>query len=470
PIIIDPKGADPVAYDREYVIVLSDWSFMHPHKIFAGLKKMGESFNYQKPTALEFIKDARKSGLSAAMKERAMWGGMRMSPADIADIAGENYTYLINGHGPKDNWTGIFNSGERVRLRFINASAMSIMNVRIPGLEMQVVANDGQNVAPVNVYEFQMGVAETYDVIVRPTGNTPFAIVAESIDRSGMAVATLAPKGQENARAVAPLLRAPPRLTMKDMGHDMSNMDMEAMDHSKMDHSKMGHDMPKMDMEAMDMAKMDHSNMDMQSHNHAVDFGVANTAMAPTSRLSEPGAGLEHVGHKVLNYTMLKSLTPNPDLREPTREIEIHLTSNMERYMWSFNGVKFAHIKEAIKFYKGERIRMYLINDTMMNHPIHLHGMFFQLNNGAPHDRRPNKHTIIVKPGEKLSVDISAEHIGDWAFHCHLLYHMHAGMMQVVSVLPASGKPQNSIMDHSKMDHSNMDHSKMAPSKTGGMK
>ena len=459
PIIIDPKGTDPVKYDREYVMVLSDWSFMHPHKIFAKLKKMSDSFNSQKRTMSDFKRDADYKGFGQAWRERKQWGRMRMSPTDISDITGATYTYLINGRGTQDNWNGIFTPGERVRLRIINASAMSIFNVRIPGLPMTIVASDGLNVKPHEIDEFQMGVAETYDVIIEPKEVKPYAFVAESIDRSGQVVATFGPK--PGMQAAIPALRKKPQLTMKDMGMDHSSMDMSrdgdmsGMDHSKMDMSGGG-----------DMSSMDHSKMSMSAKN-VIEAkvkrgpGVVNVTMAPVSRLHESGIGLENIGHRTLNYADLRSLAPNPDTREPEREIVLHLTSNMERYMWSFDGVKFSHVKESIKFYEGERVRVTLINDTMMPHPIHLHGMFFDLVNGGG-NHKPRKHTVIVKPGEKLSFDVSAEHVGDWAFHCHLLYHMHAGMFQVVSLLP---KDKNKMgMGHSKMkqmDHSTMNHSTM---------
>ena len=482
PIIIDPKDADPVVCDREYVLVLSDWSFESPHRIFTKLKKQSDTYNYNQRTVGDFLGDASEQGLGAALKERAMWGKMRMSPMDLSDVTGATYTYLINGHSTADNWNGVFKPGERVRLRIINASAMTLFNFRIPGLPMTVVAADGLHVQPVETDEFQIGVAETYDVIVAPTEARAFAMVAESIDRSGQAVATLGP--QAGMRAMAPALRTPVPLTMTDMGM-AGHGDMSGT--SGMDHGAM----PGMDRSSMSgMEGMDHSNMaGMEGMDHAgmpgmgmdgmsgsdmipastdVKSGPGNTGlvMTPVSRLDEPGQGLGDVPHRALRYSQLRSLTRNPDLRSPEREIELHLTSNMERYMWSFDGVRFSYVKAPIVFHEGERLRLTMINDTMMPHPIHLHGMFFDLvNDGGDH--KPRKHTVIVKPGEKLSVDISAEHVGDWAFHCHLLYHMHAGMMQVVSVLPGAGGPLTDMemehgnmpgMDHSMMDHSSMNH------------
>lgn len=488
PIIIDPAGRDPVAYDREYVLVLSDWSFEHPHKVFAKVKKDNEVFNFQQRTLADFAGDVGKNGLGATIADRAMWGQMRMSPTDISDVTAAAYTYLINGHSTADNWNALFNVGERVRLRIINASAMTIFNFRIPGLPMTVVASDGLNVRPVETDEFQIGVAETYDVIVEPKRARPFPIVAEAIDRYGQVVATFAP--EPDMRATAPLLRERPTLTHKDMGMAaMSGMNHDGMDHgamsggadnaAPMDHAAMGHgsmpkeqpaSSPKAEMASMsDMAKdksgmtsMSHnmSGGAMQEHNHKAGAGVDNVAMAPTNRLDEPGLGLENVPHRALRYSQLRSLDPNPDTRPPEREMEIHLTGNMERYMWSFDGVKFSAVEKPIVFHEGERLRVTLVNDTMMTHPIHLHGMFFDLVVDDS-NHKPRKHTVNVKPGEKLSFDVSAEHVGDWAFHCHLLFHMHAGMMQVVSLLPRDGAPAETPapmqMDHKGMDHGAMD-------------
>ena len=368
-----------------------------------------------------------------------------MSATDIADVTGAIYTYLINGHSTTDNWNALFEVGERIRLRIINASAMTIFNFRIPGLPMTVVAADGLHVQPVETDEFQIGVAETYDVIVEPNRERAFPIVAESIDRSGQAVATLAPR--PDMRATAPLLRERPILTHKDMG--MAHGDMGGMDHGKMNHGSMDH------------GSMDHGLMgDVQEHNHKRGFGVDMVAEAPTNRLGEPGLGLEDVPHRALTYTQLKSLEPNPDTRKPGRELELHLTGNMERYMWSFDGVKFSHVADPIVFHEGERLRVTLVNDTMMTHPIHLHGMFFDLVVDESH-HKPRKHTVNVKPGDKLSFDVTADHVGDWAFHCHLLFHMHAGMMQVVSVRPRMAMNEhddNKAMDHDSMDHGAGDH------------
>ncbi|MCM8731602.1 copper resistance system multicopper oxidase [Hephaestia sp. GCM10023244] len=432
PIVIDPADPDPVAYDREHVIVLSDWTFLHPHRLLSRLKAEGGYFNRQRQTLLGMAKGGPEEAMSAS--DRAMWGAMRMDPTDIADVTAATYTYLVNGHGPQENWTGLFRPGERVRLRIINAAAMTIFNVRIPGLSMTMVSADGQNVRPVAVDEFQIGNAETYDVIVEPTEDKAFTLVAESIDRSGMARATLAPR--LGMIAPIPPLRPRPTLTMKDMG-------MGGMDHGAMDHSAM----PGMDHGAM--ATADHGSshamggMNMRDKSTVpasvkVGVGVDAIAMAPVDRTGDPGLGLEDVGHKVLTYRDLMALTPNPDQRPPHRTVEVHLTGNMERFMWSFDGEKFSEGVEPIRFERNERARVVLINDTMMTHPIHLHGHFFELVNGHT-GSYPRKHTVNVLPGGKVSFDLTADAPGDWAFHCHLLLHMHAGMFRVVTVRPLGG-------------------------------
>ena len=406
PIVIDPAGPDPIAYDREHVIVLSDHSPLHPHTIFRKLKQQAGYFNDQKQTLGGLL-----AGKDQPLKDRLEWGKMRMDPTDISDVTGSTYTFLINGHGPRDNWTALFRPGERVRLRFINASAMTIFNVRIPGLQMDVVQADGQDVQPVSVDEFQITVAETYDVIVTPTEDRAFTLVAEAIDRSGMARATLAPRPDMSAEV--PALRKRPLSTMKDMGMDMSGMEM---------------------ME-MDMSMRNPAN----APNVKLNPGVQTIAPMAMDRTGEPGQGLEDVGHKVLVYRDLKALGRNPDARAPSRALEIHLTGNMERYMWAFDGVKLSEVTKPIPFTRDERVRITLVNDTMMNHPIHLHGHFFELDTGHG-DHAPRKHTVNVLPGGRVTFDLTADAPGDWAFHCHMLYHMHAGMMQVVTVRPLAGE------------------------------
>ena len=418
PIVIDPAGADPVGFEREHVVMLSDHSPLHPHAIFRRLKLEPGYFNRQRQTIGGLL-----AGRDQKAGERAAWGAMRMDPTDIADVTGSTYTYLVNGHGPTDNWTALFTPGERVRLRFVNASAMTTFNVRILGLAMTVVAADGQNVRPVEVDEFQFAPAETYDVVVVPAGDRAFTIVGESIDRSGMARATLAPRA--GMQAPVPPLRRRPVATMTDMGMGAMAGDC-APEHAAMGHCTPGH-------------QMDHRMRDLSAATGVKrDPGVQTISPMPADRTGYPGQGLEDVGHRTLNYRMLEALVPNPDTRAPGREVVIHLTGNMERYMWSFDGVKFAHVDKPIPMRSGERVRVTLINDTMMGHPIHLHGHFFELVTGKG-DRAPRKHTVLVQPGGKVSWDVTAEP-GDWAFHCHMLYHMHAGMMQVVQVRDAAGK------------------------------
>ncbi|WP_051122653.1 copper resistance system multicopper oxidase [Euryhalocaulis caribicus] len=447
PIIIDPKGADPVQYDREYIVMLSDWTFEDPNRVFAKLKKHSDYYNFHKRTFGDFLADVRDKGLGQAMAERKMWSEMRMMRTDIADVTGATYTYLMNGLGPDANWTGLFKPGERVRLRFINGSAMSYFDVRIPGLPMTVVSTDGQNIDPVETDEFRISVAETYDVVVEPKADQAYTIFAESMDRSGYARGTLAPR--ENMQAGVPQRRKPFLLTMQDMGmggmggmagakagekmtsdRDHGGHDMSAMDHS-------GHDMSGMKLKDGAAGGMAMDGMDMMDagHNHPGGPGVAMEAMNPQERLDDPGNGLGDDGWRVLTYSQLRSLSPNPDPRPPEREVELHLTSNMERYMWSFDGLKFNEVDGPILFTYGERLRLTLVNDTMMAHPIHLHGMFVELETGA--DQRPLKHVVNVEPGTKRSMLITANERGDWAFHCHLLYHMAGGMFRVVRVADA---------------------------------
>ena len=410
-IVIDPVGAEPAPYDREHVLVLADWSFLHPHVLLKKLKQQGGYFNRQKQTLA-----GQLAGKDQNAADRRMWGGMRMDPTDISDVTGSAYTYLINGHDSAGNWTGLFAPGERVRLRIINASAMTNFNIRIPGLAMTVVHADGLAVQPVETDEFQIAVAETYDVIVQPTEAQPYGFIAEALDRSGQVRATLAPTmGQI---APVPPLRDRPLLTMKDMG--------------MMDHAAMGHDMAGMDDGAMKMRD--------KSAAPAIAYGpgVATVSPMPMDRLGDRPTGLEEVPHRVLTYRDLKSRDPNPDPRPPSRQLDVHLTANMERYMWSFDGVKLSENPEPLAFRHNERVRVTLINDTMMPHPIHLHGHFFEVVTGNP-GHHPMKHTVNVLPGSKLSFDLTADALGDWAFHCHMLMHMHSGMFRVVTVRHEGG-------------------------------
>ena len=458
PIIIDPASGPRMEADREHVIVLSDWSFESPERIYANLKRQPDYYNHQRRTFGDFLRDASDQGLGAAIRERRMWAGMRMTPTDIADVTGATYTYLMNGASPGANWTALLEPGERVRLRFINASAMTFFDVRIPGLPMTVVAADGIDIEPVETDEFRIGVAETYDVIVAPPSDQPFTIFAESMDRSGFARGTLATVA--GVEAAVPALRPSPVRSMADMGHDMGDMDRE-MAGGEMDHAAMEHGAPAASSTGMDhgamahagaaragaMAEMDHAEHGMASASGMEAMataapaddpvrsgpGVAMRAAMATDRLEDPGVGLGADGWRVLTYAQLRGRRDGADARAPERTLELHLTSNMERYMWSFDGVRFSEVSGPIELAYGERVRLTLVNDTMMEHPIHLHGMFVELDNGAG-ARRPLKHTVNIKPAERLSLILTADEPGDWAFHCHLLYHMEAGMMRVVRV------------------------------------
>ncbi len=461
PLVIHPKDAGPVRYDRDYVVMLSDWTFEDPHDVMAKLKKMSDYYNYQQFTLTDLYGMGVEMSRKEALRTKLAWDRMRMMPTDIADVTGATYTYLMNGLHPAGNWTGLFRPGERVRLRFINGSAMSFFNVRIPGLPMTVVAADGQNVHPVETDEFQIGVAETYDVVVQPSEDTAYTIMAESMDRSGFAAGTLATRPGQ--RAPVPPLRTRPLLTMADMGMDMDHMNMVGSHGSApaSDMKMQGGDSGKEKMSQAGHAGMDHAGhggghpMGETSGYDGVDMGMDMTggagpivarhgpdmhgpgnisvATVQRNRLGEPGIGLEDVPHRTLVYNDLKRLADDFDDRPPTREIELHLTGHMERYMWSFDGKQFHEVVGPIEFDFGERLRLTMVNDTMMNHPIHLHGMWQELENG--HGRHiPRKHTINIMPAARVSVLITADAPGRWAFHCHLLYHMEMGMFRVVRV------------------------------------
>lgn len=421
-IIIDAAEPEPFSYDREHVVLLSDWTDLHPSDLFARLKKMSSHDNYAKRTVADFIRDAKRDGWEATLNDRGMWGRMRMTPTDLSDVNATTYTYLMNGTTSLGNWTGLFRRGEKIRLRFINGSAMSYFDVRIPGLKMTVVAADGLNVRPVPVDELRIAVAETYDVIVETGGEDAYCIFAQDMGRTGYVSGTLAVA--TGLRAAVPALDPRPLLSMADMGHgDMSGMDhgdMAGMDHS-------GHDMAAME-------GMDHGGSAMQSHpdsekgNPLLDMQT----MAPSPKLDDPGIGLRDNGRRVLTYADLKSLAADPDGREPSRTIELHLTGHMEKFAWSFNGIPFASA-EPLRLKYGERVRVVLVNDTMMTHPIHLHGLWSDLE-----DENGNfmvrKHTIDMPPGTRRSYRVRADALGRWAYHCHLLYHMESGMMREVRV------------------------------------
>jgi CopA family copper-resistance protein len=442
PIVITPKGGYPQAFDRDYVVMLSDWSDENPDTIVSNLKFQSDYYNFHQRTLGTFIEDAQRKGLAKTVADRLEWGKMRMSPTDILDVSGAAYTYLVNGQPPAANWTALFRPGERVRLRFINGSSMSIFDVRIDGLPMTVVQADGNDVVPVTVDEFRISVAETYDVIVQPISDRAYTIFAQAEDRTGFARGTLAPRpGME---AAIPPMDPRPLRTMADMGMggmehgSMSGMGggaMPGMDHGAMpgmDHGTMpdiNHgSMPGMPMNHGSMAGMEASP---EAKKLEGSVGVDNVAMTPTERLKSPGEGFPP-GRRVLSYADLRATRPGSDARPPSRDITLHLTGNMERFIWGFDGKKFSEA-EPIVLQRGERVRFVLINDSMMEHPIHLHGLWSELENGHG-EYRPYKHTINVKPGEKLSYLVTADEPGRWAYHCHLLYHMEMGMFREVRV------------------------------------
>ena len=424
PIVVEPRDGERFPADREHVVLLSDWTDTDPEHIYATLKRQGDYYNYSKPTAFDFLRDAKEQGVRAALAERRMWNEMRMNPSDLADVSGYAYTYLMNGTTPASNWTGAFAAGEKVRLRFINGSAMSFFDVRIPGLKLRVVAHDGQDIEPVTVDEFRLGTAETCDVIVEPDARRAYTIFAQSMDRSGHARGTLAPR--PGMTAEVPALDQPVLLTMGDM--------MGAMDHG--DAHGGGHGSMK-GMEGGCGAAM-HGSMGHGAAQPAVtharaEFGptVDMRVDTPRTNLDDPGVGLRDNGRRVLTYADLHSLTA-PISADVGREIELHLTGHMERYVWSFNGQKFSDA-EPLRLKYGEHVRIILVNDTMMTHPIHLHGMWSELE--APDGSfQVRKHTIAVQPAQKVSYRVSADALGRWAYHCHLLYHMEAGMFREVVV------------------------------------
>ena len=446
-IVIDPMEPEPFSYDRDYVVVLSDWSDEDPNAVYAKLKKLSHYYNFRERTVSDAMAEIEEKGWSGFWANRGMWSEMRMSDRDISDVTGYTYTFLMNGVTPADGWLGLFERGERVKLHFVNAAAMTFFDVRIPGLKMTVVAADGQYVEPVSVDEFRIGVAETYDVLVEPHDDRAYSVFAQAIDRSGYARGTLAP--DPSLLAEIPEMDPAPILTHGDMGM--------AMDHSM-------HDMPakeerKPPMGVMKcgagMMEMDHSQHDMGAMGQAkqpsmgagpAGYGSAQTvsyddvrmgpqvdmlADAAKYRLDDPGVGLRNNGRRVLTYADLFRLGPTDDPREPEREINLHLTGNMSRYMWSINGIKFADA-DPLQLKFGERVRINLINDTMMNHPIHLHGMWSDLETGEG-KKIPRKHTVIVQPGAMISYLVTADAMGGWAYHCHLLYHM-PGMFRKVLV------------------------------------
>ena len=447
PLVIEPREPEPFHYDRDHVVMLSDWTDENPDRLFAKLKKQSDYYNFQQRTVGDFVRDVENKGWKATRADRAMWGEMRMSPTDLADVSGHTYTYLLNGTAPAGNWTALFGKGERVRLRFINGSSMTYFDVRIPGLKMTVVAADGQYVHPVSVDEFRIAAAETLDVIVEPAGQDAFTIFAQSMDRTGYARGTLALREGLSA----PVPQPDPRvmLTMADMGHggmDHAGHDMEAMPTMSHDmpmpmpsttvehEGHAGHDMPSTSAEHSGHTMPADEQGGMQAHpesetgNPLVDMQTTS----PTARLNDPGIGLRNNGRRVLTYADLRNLFADPDGRDPGRTLELHLTGHMMRFAWSFDGIKFSDA-EPVRLTYGERLRIVLVNDTMMTHPIHLHGMWSDLEDarGAFHLR---KHTVDIPPGTRRMYRVTADALGRWAYHCHLLYHMEAGMMREVRV------------------------------------
>ena len=442
-IIIEPKIKDPYEYDREYVISLSDWSDEKPSSVYRKLKLSASYYNFKQRTVGDFFDEVKEKGFFEAFSERKMWNEMKMTDRDISDVSGYTYTYLMNGENPATGFKALFKNGEKIRLRFINSAAMTFFDVRIPGLKMTVVAADGNNIQPVTVDEFRIGVAETYDVIVEPEVNKAYSIFAQSIDRSGYALGALT--FDEKVIAQTPQMDAFPILTHADMGmggtsdnnseHDMSTMETQkpakqesamqcgaGMDMSNMEKPKttMNHSMMRHDMSSMNSNQK--KEIPITQLEESTGVQVDAVAMNPQYRLDDPGVGLRDNGRRVLTYADLKSLTPTTNDKYPDREIILRLTGNMERYMWSINGITYKDAK-PLEFKYGERLRITYINDTMMNHPMHLHGMWSDLETGDD-NYLPRKHTIVVQPGSKISFRVNVDAKGSWAYHCHLLYHM----------------------------------------------
>jgi len=432
---------------REHVVMFSDWTDEDPARVYAKLKTFDGYYNYVKPTLGDLLQQAKQEGWSKAWEHRMMWDQMRMAERDLADVSGATYTFLTNGATPQGNWTGLFNNGEKLRLRIINGAAMTYFDVRIPGLKMTVVAADGQEVHPVTVDEFRIATAETYDVVVEPQSDMAYTLFAQAMDRSGFARATLAPRLGMSAEI--PPLDPVPNLTMADMGmahaghgaasydgadHGSSAHDPSAHDHAS--HDGGGDDMPDMEMDddmVMDGHAMKPDLLEIKSHPATEDNpGSAMQAQVVSTRLDDPGVGLRNNGRRVLTYADLRTVGGGEDPRDPSRTLELHLTGNMQRYMWSFDGVAYEDAA-PIRLTHGERLRIVLVNDTMMDHPIHLHGMWSELEN--QHDEfQVRKHTVRVQPGHAVTYRISANALGRWAYHCHLAFHMNGGMFREVVV------------------------------------
>ena len=423
-IVIEPKEKEPFTYDKEYVVLLSDWSDEKPENIYRKLKLSSDYYNFSQRTVGDFFEEVKEKGFTQAFNDRKMWNQMRMTDRDIADVSGYTYTFLMNGRTPSSQFKALFQQGEKIRLRFINGAAMTFFDVRIPGLKMTVVAADGNHIQPVSVEEFRIGVAETYDVLVEPDSAKTYAIFAQSIDRSGFALGTLTANAEQNA--TAPKMDPFPLLTMVDMGMDMGNMQHKKGGMKCGSGMKMKKGMKKDKFAAMEAQKYPITKLPVKR-----GVGTTMMAMSPKYRLDDPGVGLRNNGRKVLTYADLKNLYSTTNDKKPDREIILHLTGNMERYIWSINGIKYADAA-PLKFHYGERIRITFINDTMMNHPMHLHGLWSDLETGDD-NHLVRKHTVIVQPGAKISYRVTVDAKGAWAYHCHLLYHM-AGMFRKVVV------------------------------------
>ena len=483
-LVIYPKDKKPVAAheqtDRDYVVMLSDFHESSSDQIMKNLKKSAEYYQNERETVADVLKQVKRDGLKSTWQDRSMWNQMRMLKTDLSDVTG--YTFLMNGKTPEQNWTGMFKAHEKVRLRFVNASAMSFYDVTIPNLKMTVVSADGQPVKPVVVDEFRIGTAETYDVVVEPKADH-YQIEAESIDRSGFAIGTLHNEAIAQTHAIhMPKARPRALLTMEDMGHgssgDHGKMDHSQMNHSQMNHEKMDHSMMKHDSALMDHSQMNHNQMNHEKMDHSMmkhepalmdhtkmsHAEVTDHSQHQAKSDSTPQQQMDHsahaaakptvddkeqpvygwanastpAGHKALQYSDLKSLTPQKDTRPAERELEVRLGGTMERYIWTINGKKFTEV-EPLQVKYGERIRLKFINDSMMAHPMHLHGMFMQLENGQSSSDMPNKHTLIVPPGKTVTALLTADELGEWAIHCHLLYHMSSGMMSKMIVANVDG-------------------------------
>jgi len=423
-IIVDPLEPEPFTYDRDFVVLLSEWSDEDPEAIYRTLKVNPDYYSQTRRAVSDIRGEINAGGLAQTWRDRKMWNVMRMSDRDLSDVSGLTYTYLMNGVTPDRGWVGTFRKGERIRLRIINGSAMTFFDFRIPGLQMTVVAADGQNIEPVTVDEFRIGTAETYDVIVQPESDVPYSLFAQAIDRSGFARGTLTP--DPSLTAPVPDFDPIPALSHGDMGMSMAAMGHGSMDHGSMDHAAMGHGQaPGLGRAGLgSQAEILHKDSEKGPQ-------TAMQTEAPVTHLDDPGPGLRDNGRRVLVYRDLRSIAPTSDLREPSRELQLHLTGNMNRYMWSVDGIKFADA-EPLRLVYGERVRITLVNDTMMYHPIHLHGMWSELETGEP-EHIPRKHTINVAPGGKVSYLVTADAEGRWAYHCHLLFHM-LGMFREVRV------------------------------------